>query len=473
MKIRLIPSQQGNVLLGTMIVSGLLGVAMASYLKLVSQEYSIAHRSQSWNMAMPVAEAGVEEALTHLYFNAPSNMVSDGWTQTNGNAFVKQRVLCQDEDQNAWYQVIIVGTNNPIIFSQGYVRLRAQTNDISRKVLVTTRRDGLFTKGMVAKEQIDLNGNGVTADSFDSADPNFSTNGGYDPGKRKDNGDIASNSGLINSLDVGNADIWGSIATGPGGGVAIGPQGSVGDLAWLASGTNGIQEGHYTSDMNVSFPTVAVPFTDGYFTPTRQTIAETTITMVTNPVVVTTGNGNDKITTTNGYNIVTNIATANEPVYVLSASGNWMIHGGLDGSLIVRSNVHASLLVTDSFKFSAKQSIKIESGASLKFYMQGASADIGGQGIFNENGNPTNFFYFGLPSNTGLSIKGNGGFTGIIYAPEASFTLSGGGKDLEDFIGASVTMSVNMNGHFNFHYDENLARLFCNRGYIVTSWQEL
>jgi hypothetical protein len=461
MKIRLLTSKQGNVLLGTMIASGLLGVAMASYLKLVSQEYSTANRSQGWNMAMPVTEAGVEEALTQLYYNGPSNMVSEGWTQTNGNAFFKQRLLREDADQREWYQVIIVGTNNPTILSQGYVRLRAQTNDITRKVMITTRRDSLFSKAMVAKGQIDLMGNGVAADSFDSADPRYNTGGQYDETKKKANGDVATNSGLINSLDVGDADIWGHIATGPGGSVAIGPLGAVGDLAWHASGTYGIQDGYYSNDMNVSFPKVATPDMSGYFTPVPTLITGPTTTNITVRVKP------HKTT------FITNIVTSSDTVYYLNQSGKWQFNGALNGSLVVKSNVTATVLVTDSFALTGQSYIKIEAGASLKFYMQGASASIGGQGLINENGNATNFFYFGLPSNTSLTIKGNGGFTGVIYAPSADFAISGGGTDIEDFIGASVTSTVNMNGHFNFHYDEALGRLFRNRGYIITSWMEL
>jgi hypothetical protein len=35
----------------------------------------------------------------------------------------------------------------------------------------------------------------------------------------------------------------------------------------------------------------------------------------------------------------------------------------------------------------------------------------------------------------------------------------GGGSDTWDFIGAVVTKSVTLNGHFDFHFDENLARI--------------
>jgi arabinogalactan endo-1,4-beta-galactosidase len=51
-------------------------------------------------------------------------------------------------------------------------------------------------------------------------------------------------------------------------------------------------------------------------------------------------------------------------------------------------------------------------------------------------------------------------------------TLGGGGNDKKDFIGASVTKSVKMNGHFNFHYDEYLRTIGPGRGYIPIAWAE-
>ena len=61
----------------------------------------------------------------------------------------------------------------------------------------------------------------------------------------------------------------------------------------------------------------------------------------------------------------------------------------------------------------------------------------------------------------------------MIYAPNAAFTLNGGGNNAIDFVGASVSSTVTMNGHFNFHYDEALGRIGARRGYIITGWGEL
>jgi hypothetical protein len=105
--------------------------------------------------------------------------------------------------------------------------------------------------------------------------------------------------------------------------------------------------------------------------------------------------------------------------------------------------------------------------------MSGSSAKIAGKGVINPNSDATSFFYYGLPTNTSLDITGNGTFTGVIYAPQADMFLRGSGSAIQDFTGASITDSVTMNGHFNFHYDENLGRSGAPRGFLITSWNEL
>lgn len=70
--------KNGSALLVTLIITALLGTALASYLKLVQYQNRAVVRSQFWNAAMPVSEAGIEEALAHL------NKVGDGERATNG-----------------------------------------------------------------------------------------------------------------------------------------------------------------------------------------------------------------------------------------------------------------------------------------------------------------------------------------------------------------------------------------------------
>jgi hypothetical protein len=135
---------------------------------------------------------------------------------------------------------------------------------LGRGVRARTQRRAVFSKGMVAKDSIDMNGNNIETDSFNSLDPLYSTNGLYTASKRKDGGDVAVNSSITISLNVGNANIRSHVSVGPGGTIAVGSQGTVGSAAWHTAGNNGIEPGWSANDMNVSFDDVTVPFSGGF-----------------------------------------------------------------------------------------------------------------------------------------------------------------------------------------------------------------
>src|SRR6185436_7635473 len=344
MKIQTLQHQKGNVLLIALATTSIMALTLASYLTLTSSQNVNTSRGQSWNLAIPVAEAGIEEALTQLYYNGVTNLTANNWTYSGGQ-YTKQRSL----DGTNYYKVQIAATANPTIIAQGFVRLPKSTNQISRRVQVTTVSDGMFARGMLAKGQIDLNGNNIATDSFDSIDPAFSTGGQYDPAKIKDSGDIATNSGLVNSLNAGNADIHGHVATGPGGSISVGANGSVGSTAWINAGNSGIQPGWSRNDMNVSFPDVQVPFTGGSFTP---------------------AGGNQ-----GGTNYT----------YLLTG-GNYKTSSlGMSGQNKMLVTVNSVLWVTSSFSMGSQSQVVLAPGVTFKLYVgdttgSGASANLGGSG---------------------------------------------------------------------------------------------
>lgn len=426
------PDERATVLFVTLITTAILGAGLASYLRMVStQNYSVA-RSQSWNRAVPVLEAGIEEALAQISTStAAASMINNGWTLA-GSQYVKERNLRGGDRFEARISV----ANPPVIEATGFVKIPLDDNEfVARRVRVTTRSSSIFMKAMVAKGQINLNGNNIKTDSFDSSDPNYSTGGQYDPLKKKANGDVATNSGLVNSLSVGNADIMGRVSTGPGGSVSIGANGAVGDAAWHAGGNSGIQPGYSTDDMNVSFPDVEAPYLLGL------------------PLI----GGN-----VSGTNYTYVLGSTDYQASSLSMASNHKLYVTGDARLYVTGNV----------SISGNAGIVIAPGASLKLYVAGTSAALGGNGVSNYGGSATNFGYYGLPSNTSLSLSGNAAIVGTIYAPNAAFSLNGGGSNTYDFIGASVTSTVQMNGKFNFHYDELLGRMNGGGNYVITSWNE-
>jgi len=653
----------GSILVLSLLIAGVIGFTLASYLSLVSAQNRSVFRSQTWNATMPLIEAGIEEALAHLNENCMSNyanLYTQGWQQ-EGSLAVRRRAMGDGGyvvsirpaaqpiiECTAWLPApVAFASVSPTMFAQtGTQPYYPKKNYIYRSVRVATGGGAIFAKAMIAKGAIDMNGNNVSSDSFDSADSNYSTNGRYDPAKRKDGGDVATNSGQRDIFNAGNANIRGRVASGPGGNVVTGPNSSIGSMGWVNSGTPGIEPGYFTDDMNMSFPDVTPPFTSGisprsgivtnYAYTYSTTIVSTatlpipvppgtvtnfsTITsskhpgwgvgsITTNVSVITTTNYPDdfegrvltniaymyftntypspapspivytnSVTVTNyppvpspapigtvyvlsfttsacpssvsGYNksnanpppdwgvpapgtylgpvtkafynggsekywyvtysnivyyyypvtryafavmaytytattytysgpaisydvptVVTNVSVVGSTSYNYVLDDGDYVIGSLSGTVYVRGK--ARLLVTDSINITGQGGITIGPNGSLELYMAGTSAKIAGKGVVNQTGNASRFLYYGLPTHTDLSISGNGEFAGAIYAPNAAFTLNGGGSNTEDFIGASVTASVRMNGHFNFHYDENLSRIGPRSRYLVTSWNEV
>lgn len=428
------PAERGSVLFVTLIATAILGLGLASYLRMVStQNYSVA-RSQAWNRAIPVLEAGIEEAMAQINKStSAASFIANGWTLVGTN-YVKTNSFGAE-----WYRVRVSTAANPVIESEGFSPIPLATGEfVSRRVRATTRSTSMFTKAMAADGVINLNGNNVRTDSFDSTDPAYSNNGRYDSTRRKANGDVATNGDLLN---IGNADIMGRVSTGPGGAVNLQNSGSVGDLAWHAGGNSGIQPGYATDDMNVDFPEVTAPYVIG-LPPLAGIVGGT------NYAYVLSGTGTQ-------YSMSS-----------LSLSGN-----GSGNRVMVTGDV--SLYVSGNVSISGQAAIIIAPDARLRMYVAGATTSLGGNGVMNSNASATNFSYYGLPSNTSVTFNGNAAFTGTIYAPQAALSMGGGGNNTYDFVGASVSRTVSMNGHFNFHYDEALGRMGSDGGFVVASWNEL
>lgn len=273
----------------TLVICSLLSLSIFGYLSLVEQQSKLSARSQAWNAAMAIVEAGIEEGLQHLNTDY-SNLASQGWS-ANGTLFSVSNVLANG---SAYYTVINYAVpSKPEITCQAYVSpssysslatigVNATPKTVSRKVRVRCSKGSLFIKALAAKKEIDMNGNNILTDSFDSTDPLYNSGGLYDPNKVKDNGDVASNDSIKNTIDVGNANIYGRVSTGPGGTVAIGSNGGVGSHVWQAT-NDGIQPGWVTHDSNFTFPDTTLPYNSG-LTPASGNVTETVLVITTNSV---------------------------------------------------------------------------------------------------------------------------------------------------------------------------------------------
>ncbi|HTL28849.1 MAG TPA: hypothetical protein VL282_06510, partial [Tepidisphaeraceae bacterium] len=127
-------------------------------------------------------------------------------------------------------------------------------------------RAPLFQNAITATGIVTNAGNGWI-DSFDSADPNFSTSGQYDPAKQKAGGNIVTASGAVGAVSVGNMRVAGAVRTGPGGTVTLNTNGGVGSLAWLNNPPNAgmVEPGYVNDEVILSIPDATVPDPFGPF----------------------------------------------------------------------------------------------------------------------------------------------------------------------------------------------------------------
>lgn len=428
----------GNVLFGVLFVTGIICLYMGSYLTLVRSENQITRRSLAWNMAIPIAEAGIEEALTQIQYNYPDLKENNGWLKINDRYFWKTNRL----NENQYYTVGIFipgslnGNTNPVIVSQGFVRPPSQTNFISRTIRVKTKLDGYVMPGMVVVETAKLSGGSkMTVDSYNSTNSAYSTDGKYDSSKRGDKAYLATLSTKTNAVDLGNTQVWGKVASGHNGvPPTLGTQSSVGDKAWHDAGKKGLQPGAYSDDVNISIEPVEPPV--------------------------------------NGLPLPTNASG----VYVLGDAT--YAADNLSGTVLVTGK--ARLLVTKTFNVSSLTISNATGTASLELYVAAQDVNLSGNGQLNVQGRPSNFKYFGLPANpdknwTGnktLVAGGNGQFNAMVYAPYTDLSMQGGGNSDQDFSGAALVKNVTINGHYSFHFDESCL-LEMARGYIAISWDEI
>jgi hypothetical protein len=356
--------QSGHTLFVVMMLTGIIIAALGTYLNLASQEQKTLRRSYCWNAALPMAEAGVEEALSHLNQDK-TNYASDGW----GTNVIRHRGLGDD-----YYNVGVSGTPGTTITitSTGFVHV-ADANYISRTVQVRgiTARDFRFP-GLVANA-ITFGGT-FSADSYDSSTNTDSTNGQYDPAKRSA-GALIATPGSVFSL-YGNTTIRGYITSGgPSGTYTCSGSASASD----GSLAKGVQAGHFTNGFSINLPPVSVPFTDGD---------------IPQPGIVA-GTNYDYVLDTDDY-YVTNFISS--------------------GAIYVKGS--ASLYVTGLIGLNR---IVIAPNARLDLFIASPSISIAPVVI----GAAPFFTIFALPTCHDMTMTGGTQLNGLIYAPNTALNAQG------------------------------------------------
>src|SRR5262245_32911600 len=83
---------QGSILMIGLLIAIIIGIVLGSYLYLIRTQNISVMRSQGWNAALAMAEAGVEEALSQLnpqkFFDSGSfDWSANGWGPAVNGAY--------------------------------------------------------------------------------------------------------------------------------------------------------------------------------------------------------------------------------------------------------------------------------------------------------------------------------------------------------------------------------------------------
>jgi Tfp pilus assembly protein PilX len=406
--------EQGSSLFVAMVICLVVGLILSGYLVLSSNRVQMTVRSSDWNAAIPVSEAGIEEALTHLTRDtgAPT---ANGWTNATfagSPVYTKQRTL---SDGSYYFVAITTNQNAPTIYSQAFIPSPYQRSKyISRTVqVVATNNPSIYLHAFNL-------GNGGYRQSGGIVVGYDPTVGAYDPvTNRLAVGGVATDSTASKAVDLSASKIYGPASTGPGGTISVSGSGAIGDVSWATNHT-GVQGTAWTNNtMNVAFPTNYAP---GPYSPPST---------------------------------VTNITSGSYEMASYSSSGM--------GNMIINGNV--TLVVDGTFNISGSGYLQVNPGASLTLYTKG-SVTISGGGAVNLTGVPSAMTIIGTSTCTSITYSGSAGFIGLVNAPQAAFTLSGSANA----IGSIVAYSANGSGGASFLYPNNLGG---GLGYYVSSWKEI
>lgn len=445
-------------MIAALIVALITGSLVGLFLKTVTQEVEYAYRARMAFQAVNLAEAGIDYAI-YAFIN--DSWETDGW-KTSGDGHYREtftaltspaleeyELLGTNED----YQVKVYAQNGdpgsdveselPVVVAEGSITLKTGVT-ITRQVMVRLQyganddptNGGFWANGILAKRGLDFGGNKQTVDSFSSSNNPL----GYSDindiyadqvsttimGDKlaRGYGSVASRSVSVTDISVGNADIFGSLATGAGQDgtditTIVGPNGSIYNHETQKKDDTfdgGIDHAYISYDFYADIPDATNPTLDS-------------------PNTTYSGGIIGQSGVESEYQLAEmNLKT---PGTVVTVKG--------DVTLVIEGDM------------TIKGELVLEPGASLELYVTG-DMDIGGNGIVN-TGEPPNLLIYNTGTGTSVKLHGNGFLSGAVYAPNSAVELKGGGTSGEMYgavVGESVTFAGN---NYAFHYDEDLANI--------------
>jgi len=448
-----------------MLLCSIIGISLATYLQLGRTSLTVSNRALYNNAAMNLAENGLEEAMYSI-----NKMVNDptytwtGWTNDGTDAWRKWTGYTFDQNSTGIMRVYVynyLGSAAPRAVARSTITLGGNSGrSVEKWVEVQLRKTSKFANGLVAKNSIVFNGNNVTVDSWNSdpdndGDPADAVQ--YSSAVRNDNGSVGSVSVSMDAVAVQNGDVWGYVSTGGDDPTDnVGPSGSI--LGETSPVGTKVDPSRVATDFSASFDPVAAP-TKTYYAAIVGGSINANLTL---PLVGATRDADG-----NYYYYASDITFNNRTLTItdkvvlkLTSTGSAISIGGGSGV------------------------ISIGAGGSLAIYTEG-SVSIAGNGVSNgvdgadtgttiedsEAGMPIKFQLWGTKTSgtQSIDIRGNGVFSGIVYAPQGTVNIVGNGS----ISGSVVANNITLTGNAAFHYDESLANFGGGNPYRISRWREI
>jgi hypothetical protein len=481
-------SQAGSTIVIALGFLGVLAIIGAVCFQVVQSRYRQVHQTAAFEEALLASEAGIDLAVNELRKGLydPTNAWT-GWSSSNSTAssspsydpttntstsdYYNSKVLLRQGEGgqtsyaaisvdapstlyvpstgDQWYRVRSLGVatiSGGVVPAGDSLDLSLRRFDFivdhrtrkptlpkaTRLVEAIVKPVGTFRLALLGVQSINMNNHNIVVDSYDSRDPNKSTNGLYDSAKRQQNGNIATDGTLI---DAGSAQIYGSASTDGG-------------TVLNATNVTGTISSDFYQDI---FPVVA---------PSVLSDPSLTSTSISSKTTLNASAGSPA-----SYNL-TGIS--------LSGNDTLTFAGASDGSA-----TYVQIIVKGDITTSGNAQIILGTGVHLRIFVSG-DVKLEGNGILNP-GAPLNLQLYGLdrptnadgsPQSPGeMKIAGNGGFAGTVYAPGYNVDMVGGGNT-DSIYGSFVGWTVNMTGVQSVHYDEALGSGGLISDFKVISWFE-
>jgi len=418
---KVVRNEKGSVIIVSLLVAVLFVLLSGGYFNLLAVEASNTARTFRSNLALHLAESGVEEAIWEIKYHSGAFLSTDGWTGTDPKIKTTALTTALGENVGTYKTTVTNPTSStPVIEGVGQALYQTATLAESRTVevslLVTT--SPIFDMAVFADETIEIDQNACT-DSFDSSLGPYDedTNSGL-------NGDVGTNSTETDpsAIDLDqNSSVEGDTYVGVDGDPIEGV-----DFANQNINFTGDQ---YALDEAVIIPSVFGP------------------TGLTNYGNVDYNDGSFTISSSGQYTNL-NFGTNGETTVT--------IDGGTQGAPL-------QLYITGAFHLNSNATLNIGSTSYVEIYADGSIMSDSNSWINNNTQNPAQLQFFGtnimvdyMDGNkliSGITFNSNGDIYATILAPNSTVELDSNAQ----LFGAVMADDIIINSNSCIHYDENLG----------------